>query len=411
MASNAKIIYKYGVTGFVELCKDKATKYSEFYKLYWLKELAILLYTWSFKTENVIKYQAGCIKHKECPNDKYLKKYYESVFDRYPNTIQDIRFYRDAEIVQFLLDMSSALSFLHAHDITHRDIKPSNIAIDKSGRSVLLDFSHAHKMYIPLKKISKHVVTYCYRAPEVFRYQRDGKQMYNEKIDVYSLGMVLLELLTGCNFAEHYVHNVKDMDAGEKIYKKLIKQKEVFANTVTAYFNEHKRIFQYNNKYWELIINMIEHDPDSRPSAAVIYEQVKEFADRNKIHYVEPVNGVLEKRMPDLSIPMLDKNNALYNRCITYAVEIKHINTMEFAIENIHDIIGALIVNGDITEYNYRDVVGALAIIIETVLYDIVDEMDTYGELDNTNVKDAIVLILQKYNYHLFSLGKVFRYV
>ncbi len=68
-----KLIYKYGITGFVELHQNTATKYSEFDQMYWLKELSILLYTWAFKTENIIKYHAGCIKHKECPNDKHLK--------------------------------------------------------------------------------------------------------------------------------------------------------------------------------------------------------------------------------------------------------------------------------------------------------------------------------------------------
>ena len=411
MASN-KIVYKYGVTGFVELHQTTAIKYSEFDQLYWLKELSILLYTWAFSNDNIIKYQSGCIKHKECPTDKHTKKYYESVFDRYPNTIHDIKFYRDAEIIQFLLDITSALTFLHGHSISHRDIKPSNIAIDKSGRSVLIDFSHAHKMYIPLKKLDKQVVTYCYRAPEVFRYHANGQQMYTDKIDMYSLGMVLIELLTGSSFAEHYVHEIdaSNHKVGEHLYKKLIKNCNEFARVITLYFNEHKRKFQYLNKYWEWITAMLEYNPESRISASELYARVKDFANINNINYIEPINGVLDKQLPELPVNFIEKNEALYNKCIIYAGEIKNINYMEFDISNICEIVGMMIMNGDIIEFNYRDLVGALAIIIDTVIYDMVGNMDTYGELDNNNVKNAMVLILQKYNLHLFSYNKVFKY-
>jgi serine/threonine protein kinase len=421
--SSSKVVYKYGVTGFVELHKNTATKYSEFDLLYWLKELVALLYIWTYRTDNIIKYHTGCIKHKECPIDKHTKKYYECVFYRYPRTLSDIKLYRDSEVIQFLLDISSALSFLHQHDIMHRDLKPSNIAIDKSGRSILIDFSHSYIKYKPIDKLTIHVVTYYYRAPEVFRYQRGDNKVYNNKIDIYALGMILLEILTGRTFAEHYLSNVKEAhelvnnglfdeiynDVNEQIYYELNMSPIKMANLINTYFSENKRPFQHLRKYWKWIRKMLDTDVNKRYSAAELYDTVKQFAIKNQVAFIEPINGVLEKQIPKLSMITI-KNETLYDKCIAYAIDVKDRNSMEFNIDDIKDIINMLITNNDVTLFNYHDFVGALVIIIETVIYDVMTSIDSYAELDNHNVKDAMVLILQKYNLHLFSNSRLFTY-
>lgn len=88
-----------------------------------------------------------------------------------------------------------ALSVLRELGILHRDIKPGNILIDTSGRAVLTDFGMAQA--VPTKSYEtwrqKRVFgTFAYMAPEIVK----GVE-YGTTIDVWSLGLVFLEIL-GC---------------------------------------------------------------------------------------------------------------------------------------------------------------------------------------------------------------------
>lgn len=87
------------------------------------------------------------------------------------------------------------LSFAHARLIIHRDIKPSNIMVDTEGRVRLLDFGIAKLLHDAAPQtiaITQPMATPAYASPE---------QLNNEtatiSADIYSLGAVLYELLTG----------------------------------------------------------------------------------------------------------------------------------------------------------------------------------------------------------------------
>eukprot|EP00879_Flechtneria_rotunda_P007768 GHRR01008141.1.p1 GENE.GHRR01008141.1~~GHRR01008141.1.p1 ORF type:complete len:486 (+),score=123.48 GHRR01008141.1:1274-2731(+) len=90
------------------------------------------------------------------------------------------------------LDVARALSFLHP-SIVHRDLKPQNVLIDCQGVAKVADFGLSRmKMHTMLTTQHSGAGTALYMAPECF-----SGEGITEKVDVYALGMLLWELLTG----------------------------------------------------------------------------------------------------------------------------------------------------------------------------------------------------------------------
>ncbi len=90
----------------------------------------------------------------------------------------------------------AAVQYAHSHLVVHRDLKPSNILVDREGRPRLLDFGIAKLLDAPeaeaLTRTGQHLLTPEYASPEQFR-----GEPATTLSDVYSLGVVLYELLCG----------------------------------------------------------------------------------------------------------------------------------------------------------------------------------------------------------------------
>jgi predicted Ser/Thr protein kinase len=102
------------------------------------------------------------------------------------------------EALAIVPQLCDALQFAHDEGIVHRDIKPENILVDKKGRVKIADFGLAKLLGrdpVEGNLTATHQVmgTLKYMAPE----QMEGARDIDHRADIYSLGVVFYELLTG----------------------------------------------------------------------------------------------------------------------------------------------------------------------------------------------------------------------
>lgn len=96
--------------------------------------------------------------------------------------------------LRFLYQTCRAVQYLHMNNVIHRDIKPENILLDRDFFVKLCDFGCATRIDAPAKRTSV-CGTYEYMSPEVV----DNQQCIGQtaKVDIWSLGVLLYEMLHG----------------------------------------------------------------------------------------------------------------------------------------------------------------------------------------------------------------------
>lgn len=99
-----------------------------------------------------------------------------------------------AEAVRLIVSVARAVEYAHTHGVLHRDLKPANILIDAHGKPHLTDFGLAKLADTEdrLSQTGAAMGTPSYMSPE----QADGGRL-TVATDVYSLGVILYEILTG----------------------------------------------------------------------------------------------------------------------------------------------------------------------------------------------------------------------
>ena len=154
-----------------------------------------------------------------------------------------------------------ALSYIHSQGIIHRDLKPMNIFIDESRNVKIGDFGLAknvHKSLDALKldsqmstgsvdDLTSAIGTALYVATEVLT----GKGNYNEKIDMYSLGIIFFEMIYPFSTGMERVNILKDLRSSN------VKFPNDFDNNR---MKTEKKI----------ITLLVDHDPQKRPGAKTL---------------------------------------------------------------------------------------------------------------------------------------------
>ena len=99
------------------------------------------------------------------------------------------------DVIGYILhEVAQGLVLLHDFNIVHRDIKSDNILLSKDTTDIkITDFGYACQLTKQSDRRHSRVGTLNWMAPELIR----GKELYNRKVDVWSFGILAIELAQG----------------------------------------------------------------------------------------------------------------------------------------------------------------------------------------------------------------------
>ncbi|SCV05568.1 LANO_0H10352g1_1 [Lachancea nothofagi CBS 11611] len=155
-------------------------------------------------------------------------------------------------------EILDALSYIHSLGIIHRDLKPMNIFIDESRNIKIGDFGLAKNVHRPTDllrvdtqmsagstdDLTSAIGTALYVATEVL----NGKGSYNEKIDMYSLGIIFFEMVYPFKTGMERVNDLKMLRTNLVAFP--------------ADFDDSRLSIEK-----KIIRQLLDHDPDKRPNA------------------------------------------------------------------------------------------------------------------------------------------------
>ena len=214
-----------------------------------------------------IKSEIELLKNLDHPNIVKLFEVYEDkvylflvmeqlkggeLFDRILTRAQNKNYYTEKEVSRLFKQVASGIAYCHDNNVVHRDIKPENIVFsDQTEESSvkLIDFGLSKTFNNSKPDLKTRVGTCFYMSPEVI------KGEYNEKCDIWSLGVLLYVLISG-----RAPFNGSDDNA---IIKKVSEGKFEFK------WEGWKNI---SNECKNLIKTMLVVDVDKRPTAQEVLQ-------------------------------------------------------------------------------------------------------------------------------------------
>lgn len=177
---------------YIDFKKTKIKKeYSDNKKEQYINELNILQ---NLNHCNIIK-----LLYNNNINNSLEFPFYSKgcVFDYYyKNNIDNNNFNKLNFIKRLSNDIINAIYYLHNNGITHSDIKSENILVNNNNQFILTDFGLSINK---IKKIDVFNGTIDYIAPEIWDVRYKKKKYYDCKIDIYSFGVMLLEMINEYN--------------------------------------------------------------------------------------------------------------------------------------------------------------------------------------------------------------------
>jgi serine/threonine protein kinase len=123
--------------------------------------------------------------------------------------------FEEAIAFKYFIQTASAVQFLHEYGLVHRDIKPENLLFNEDGTVKLCDFGWTVETGMGNRQT--FCGTYEYMAPEVIK-----EKPYNQSIDMWSLGILLYELLHG--YSPFRAQNINEEEEEyAEIFRNIVK--------------------------------------------------------------------------------------------------------------------------------------------------------------------------------------------
>jgi serine/threonine protein kinase len=333
-----------------------------------------------------------------------------SVLDRAEGTLdvyyKDFSAQKKESIAMSLLD---ALAYLHERGIIHRDIKPTNILI-REGEPIIIDFGSSIVYLGPNNcEPSIPVSTITYRAPELIL---EKKRLYDEKIDIWSLGCVFWELITGRPLfiltCDTDIDSIAEKEMIGKIFDRMGDPRLVWPSVVecSEWKKYYKRLTEGLPPMWHqtvstsnlyyLLRQMLRYNPNNRSSAKSLLGKEESTSIKNlKARERYPKYYVNTRRQRDL-LRIISASNRLHFKCSLVAI---HIYDELCFINNENNIMAEQFIN---------DIVLCAIISIAVdfsshFIYDYTEYANLLGFIliDSNPVIEARKQILKTLNYDL----------
>jgi calcium-dependent protein kinase len=182
--------------------------------------------------------------------------------------MQEVVRFKEADAAIIIKSVLQAIAYCHSRGIIHRDLKPENILVPTGNNKIdytllkIIDFG-ASVLKKDDGKISFRFGTPYYIAPEVLQ------ESYNEKCDVWSIGVILHLLLLG--------QVPFDGEDDDVICQKIVSEEINFDNS---------KFKKLSKESVDFLKKLLEKNPDKRISSAQALEHVwiKKFAPQTKVN-------------------------------------------------------------------------------------------------------------------------------
>ncbi|XP_064400308.1 mitogen-activated protein kinase 14-like [Halichondria panicea] len=192
----------------------------------------------------------------------------------------------DAHVQFFIYQILRGVKYIHSAGIIHRDLKPSNVGVSEDCEIKILDFGLGRKTD---NEMTGYVMTRYWRAPEVML----SWMHYGQQADIWSVGCVMAELLTGQTLfpgSDYRDHLMKILQICGSPDEELMQKIEgesarTYIKSLTTFPKKdfHKFFVGANSVAIDLLEKLLTMDPDRRPTA----EQALGHPYFSKYHIVE----------------------------------------------------------------------------------------------------------------------------
>lgn len=200
---------------------------------------------------------------------------------------------------------------MHQRGVFHRDIKPENLMLSRNGVVKICDLGSARLLNNP-QPMSEYVSTRWYRAPELLV----NHQIYGAEIDVWAIGCIFVELLTGkplfngkneLDMLRLILKMFHGSEALPQELKETFNQNNIFSSVKLPEPSQNDFDFSYSlnakleglatNAAISLALECLRLDPKQRPSAATLLNH--DYFNGCKDQFEREIQAMVEKDRTD----------------------------------------------------------------------------------------------------------------